>query len=668
MGGGDKCLRLLGGRTLLERVIERVRPQVGGIILNANGDPARFGHFGLPVVADGVAGFAGPLAGVLAGLDWAAEERPDLPWLVSIATDTPFFPSDLVARLVAATEAEGADLACAASGGRTHPVFGLWPVRLKDDLRRALVDEGLRKIDAWTARYRLATVTFPAEPVDPFLNVNTPDDLAEAERLAPGGRGMMARTLPERAAGAPRAGLAAMAGCFLIWAAYPFLFRALTDVGPLEIVAQRALWSAVALACCLPFGGLRREVPAALRDRRSLAVLLVTAALIMANWLVYVLAVVQNRVLEASLGYFLGPLVSVAIGMAFLGERLRPWQWAAVGVALLAVLNLLLRQDHLPLLALFLAVSFSSYGAIRKGLRVGPLAGMFVECLIALPFGLAGAGLDGGRGHAGLRPERAGPRPPARHRRRLDRAGPFPLSLRRQAARLHDGGPPRLRRAELALRGRRLDLRRAARSGPPRHLRARLAGPRPLHGRGPAPGTARGRLSPLRPRPLRGSGSDREPARRSWHPSRRSVRPRACPDIDPGSPEAQPPIRRSGAPWRVERGRRLMPQGGRPLRVAVVGGSVAGLGAAMALRGAGCDVDVYERAPGPMADRGAGIVVQDDLLRLLARDRGAPELPATACLRRRYLLPDGGDGGRDPDAAALHLLGRDLPDAPVRRA
>jgi molybdopterin-guanine dinucleotide biosynthesis protein A len=189
MGGGDKCLRRLGGRTLLERVAERLRPQVTGIVLNANGDPARFAGFGLPVVADGVAGFAGPLAGVLAGLDWTASERPDLPWLVSIATDTPFFPTDLVARLVAAAEAGSADLACAASAGRTHPVFGLWPVRLRDELRRALVEEGLRKIDAWTVRHHLATVDFPARPIDPFLNVNTPQDLAEAERLAAGERG-----------------------------------------------------------------------------------------------------------------------------------------------------------------------------------------------------------------------------------------------------------------------------------------------------------------------------------------------------------------------------------------------------------------------------------------------------------------------------------------------
>lgn len=183
MGGGDKSLRRLGGRPILKHVIERARPQVETLILNANGDPARFAAFGLPVVADTIEGFAGPLAGILAGVDWAAEHRPQARWVVSIATDTPFLPGDLVARLLAAVEAEGADLACAASSGRSHPVFGLWPVRLAADLRRALVEEGLRKIDAWTARYRLATVSFAASPVDPFFNANTPEDLETAERL-----------------------------------------------------------------------------------------------------------------------------------------------------------------------------------------------------------------------------------------------------------------------------------------------------------------------------------------------------------------------------------------------------------------------------------------------------------------------------------------------------
>ena len=147
MGGGDKALRPLGGASMLERVIERLRPQVAALVLNANGDAARFANFGLPVVADSVPDFAGPLAGVLAGLDWSAAHRPDCPFIVSVATDAPFLPTNLVARLAAELEAAEADLACAASAGRAHPVFGLWPVRLRDDLRRAVREEGIRKVD-----------------------------------------------------------------------------------------------------------------------------------------------------------------------------------------------------------------------------------------------------------------------------------------------------------------------------------------------------------------------------------------------------------------------------------------------------------------------------------------------------------------------------------------
>jgi molybdenum cofactor guanylyltransferase len=183
MGGGDKCLRPLGGRPILSHVIERAEPQVGALVLNANGEPARFAGYGLPVLADTIPDFAGPLAGILAGLEWAATHRPGLPWLLSIATDTPFFPRDLAGRLLAAVAEEGAELACAASAGQSHPVFGLWPVALAADLRRALVEEGMRKIDAWTARWHLVTVEFPAAPVDPFFNANHPEDLAEAERL-----------------------------------------------------------------------------------------------------------------------------------------------------------------------------------------------------------------------------------------------------------------------------------------------------------------------------------------------------------------------------------------------------------------------------------------------------------------------------------------------------
>jgi molybdenum cofactor guanylyltransferase len=183
MGGGDKCLRPLGDRPILAQVIERARPQVAGLVLNANGDPGRFADFGLPVVADVVEGFAGPLAGVLTGMEWSRAHRPDCPWIATVATDTPFFPGDLVARMLSAVEPAGADLACAASGGRAHPVFGLWPVRLADDLRAAMVEERIRKVDVWTARHRLVEVAFAVDPIDPFFNTNRPEDLAEAERL-----------------------------------------------------------------------------------------------------------------------------------------------------------------------------------------------------------------------------------------------------------------------------------------------------------------------------------------------------------------------------------------------------------------------------------------------------------------------------------------------------
>ncbi len=183
MGGGDKSLRLVGGQTMLRRVIETLRPQVAALVLNANGDPARFAEFGLPVVADGIGGFAGPLAGILAGLDWAAANRPDCAMVASVATDAPFLPGDLVARLAAGIEHEGADLACAASNGQPHPVIGLWPVRLREDLRQALADEGIRKVDVWTARYKLATVEFPVGRIDPFFNANRPEDLETAAAL-----------------------------------------------------------------------------------------------------------------------------------------------------------------------------------------------------------------------------------------------------------------------------------------------------------------------------------------------------------------------------------------------------------------------------------------------------------------------------------------------------
>ncbi len=184
MGGGDKCLLPLEGRPMLAHAIARLEPQVTAFAINANGDPERFRGFGRPVVADIVEGFAGPLAGVLTGMVWARDAVPEAEWLVTAATDTPFFPEDLVARLTEAAEVQGAEVAFAASGGRTHPVFGLWHLSLAEALRIALVEEDERKIDRFAGRYAVAVVDFPAEPFDPFFNVNRPDDLSEAERLS----------------------------------------------------------------------------------------------------------------------------------------------------------------------------------------------------------------------------------------------------------------------------------------------------------------------------------------------------------------------------------------------------------------------------------------------------------------------------------------------------
>lgn len=187
MGGGDKGLRLLGGRPLLDRVLDRIAPQVGPVVLNANGDPARFAGYGLPVVADSLPDRPGPLAGVLAGLDWAADAGLDQ--IVSVAADTPFFPAALVPRLQSSAQNGMALAASRDRDGRVwrQPTFGLWPVALRDDLRAAL-QEGLRKVVLWTDRHGAGQAVFEMDRgVDPFFNVNTPEDLAEAHRLLEAG-------------------------------------------------------------------------------------------------------------------------------------------------------------------------------------------------------------------------------------------------------------------------------------------------------------------------------------------------------------------------------------------------------------------------------------------------------------------------------------------------
>jgi molybdopterin-guanine dinucleotide biosynthesis protein A len=184
MGGGDKARIKIGGVTILQRVIACLTPQCSRVIVNANGDRARFADTGLPVIADSVPDFAGPLAGILAGLDWAAANAPQCGWLASAPGDCPFLPDNLVARLHEARVAAAMPLVCARSGEWRHPVVGLWPLTLRDDLRRALVEEGLHKIEIWTARHGVAIANWQAEPVDPFFNVNTPEDARRAEALA----------------------------------------------------------------------------------------------------------------------------------------------------------------------------------------------------------------------------------------------------------------------------------------------------------------------------------------------------------------------------------------------------------------------------------------------------------------------------------------------------
>ena len=183
MGGADKAATVIAGRSLVGHVLARLAPQCAPLAINANGDPARFARLGLPVLADGIQGYPGPLAGVLAGLDWAADLGADA--VITVAVDTPFFPQDLARRLRA--EAGPSGLALAASVGaqgqvRRHPTFGLWPVALRHDLRRA-VGEGLRKIVLWTDPHRPGCATWPSLPFDPFFNVNTPEDSVLAERL-----------------------------------------------------------------------------------------------------------------------------------------------------------------------------------------------------------------------------------------------------------------------------------------------------------------------------------------------------------------------------------------------------------------------------------------------------------------------------------------------------
>lgn len=183
MGGGDKGFKTLGDTPILARVIAKLRPQCGALIINANGDPSRFSAYSLPVVSDDIEGFAGPLAGILAGLDFIAMHLPEVKFVLSVATDTPFLPSDLIDRLQAARLQDDADLACATSGGSVHHVIALWPVAIRDDLRKALTEDDIRAVQRFTGRYKVAHADWPVTPYDPFFNANEPADLAKAERI-----------------------------------------------------------------------------------------------------------------------------------------------------------------------------------------------------------------------------------------------------------------------------------------------------------------------------------------------------------------------------------------------------------------------------------------------------------------------------------------------------
>lgn len=183
MGGGDKPLLRLGRRSLLAFVEQRLAPQCEGLILNANGDPARFSETRMPVVCDSIPGHPGPLAGILTALEWAAIHRPEVEWVISVPGDTPFIPHDLVRRLHEAREAGRKPLACAASGSHHHHTVGLWPVDLRHDLRHALTIEGARRVENWANAHGLVTAFWPTEPFDPFFNINSPEDLNAARAI-----------------------------------------------------------------------------------------------------------------------------------------------------------------------------------------------------------------------------------------------------------------------------------------------------------------------------------------------------------------------------------------------------------------------------------------------------------------------------------------------------
>ena len=182
-GDGDKCLQELDGQSLLERTALNAAPQVGTLMLNINGDPDRFPDLGLPIISDNIPGHAGPLAGVLSAMECVVNHAPQARWIATFATDTPFLPPNWVARVRAAITREGADMGTVSSNGRMHPVIGVWPTDMRYELRTAMVEQDLRKVDEWTGRFKVATVDFDVDEIDPFFNINTTEDLSQAASL-----------------------------------------------------------------------------------------------------------------------------------------------------------------------------------------------------------------------------------------------------------------------------------------------------------------------------------------------------------------------------------------------------------------------------------------------------------------------------------------------------
>lgn len=183
MEGQEKALMKIGGKPLITHVADRFSRQVPQVLINANGDPDRYDFLGLPVQADTVAGFAGPLAGVLAAMRWA-QENSNATHIVTAAADTPFFPDDYVDQMMNSVQMDTVEIVIARSNDRNHPVFALWPVRLADDLEHFLTVEKENKVMLFADRYSVSTVTFEARDIDPFFNVNTPADLEQAEVIA----------------------------------------------------------------------------------------------------------------------------------------------------------------------------------------------------------------------------------------------------------------------------------------------------------------------------------------------------------------------------------------------------------------------------------------------------------------------------------------------------